>query len=221
MSNAQHPGNAEPQLGTEKEWYSRGYLPHRDKINLLQSITFRLADSLPQIRLKQLEEELSHLPENERNKQKRIKMEAWLDSSIGCCALSHPQVATVVQETFIKFDGVKYNLLAWCIMPNHVHILIEPLISLHRIVQSWKSYTGRWALKHNTELGLGVPGSRTFWMREYWDRYIRDTQHLKSVVEYILNNPVKAGICHTPENFKFSGINKKNVTQYTEEETRT
>ena len=81
--------------------------------------------------------------------------------------------------------------------------------------------TGRWALKHNAELGLGVPNSGTFWMREYWDRYIRDTQHLKSVVEYILNNPVKARICHTPENFKFSGINKKNVTQYTEEETRT
>jgi REP element-mobilizing transposase RayT len=68
------------------------------------------------------------------------------------------------------------------------------------IVQSWKSFTAKWALSHNAELGLGIPkpiGStkNQFWMREYWDRYIRDEKHFHAVVNYIHNNPVKAGFC--------------------------
>ena len=74
-----------------------------------------------------------------------------------------------------------------------------------KIVQSWKSYTGRWVLAHNAELGLGVPGSspgKAFWMREYWDRYIRDKKHYEAVVDYIHNNPVKAGLCTTATNWR-------------------
>ena len=81
-------------------------------------------------------------------------------------------------------------------MPYHVHALIDPKEPLGRIVQSWKSYTGRWILTHNAELGLGVPGKEC-WMREYWDRYIRDKNHLRQVIHYIHDNPVKAGLCRT------------------------
>ena len=88
-------------------------------------------------------------------------------------------------------------------MPNHVHVLIAPKESLFKIVQSWKSYTGRWAMKKNAELGLGIPG-RAFWMREYWDRYIRDERHFQSVVEYIHMNPVKAGLCREPQDWPWS-----------------
>jgi putative transposase len=77
---------------------------------------------------------------------------------MGCCALRHPAVAGVVQETLLHFDGERYRLLAWCIMPNHVHVLMDPQAALGKIVQSWKSYTGRWAMEKNAELGLGVPG---------------------------------------------------------------
>ena len=55
------------------------------------------------------------------------------------------------------FD-VKYCQIAWCIMPNHVSVLIEALIELGKIIQSWKSFTGRWVMQHNAELELGVPG---------------------------------------------------------------
>jgi len=186
-----------------KEWRSRGYIPHRDKIHLLQSITFRLADSFPQNILLELEEELLKLPREEQDLEKRKKIEHWLDSGIGCCALKHPKMALIMQDTLLKFDSESYFLFAWCIMPNHVHVLIEPYISLSKIIQSWKSFTGRWALKHNAELELGVPG-KSFWMREYWDRFIRNEKHFNNVIEYIHNNPVKANLVTKKENWKWS-----------------
>jgi len=186
-----------------KEWRSRGYIPHRDKIHLLQSITFRLADSLPQNILLELEEELLKLPREEQDLEKRKKIEHWLDSGIGCCALRHPKMALIMQDTLLKFDSESYFLFAWCIMPNHVHVLIEPHISLSKIIQSWKSFTGRWALKHNVELGLGVPG-KSFWMRVYWYRFIRNEKHFNNVIEYIHNNPVKANLVTKKENWKWS-----------------
>jgi putative transposase len=196
-------GNAEPQLGKSeaelglraptKGWYSRGYLPHFDAGQILQSITFRLADALPQDKLDQLAQEL---PDSAQSLERRRKIEQWMDAGMGCCALRHPQMAALMQETLQKFDGERYRLIAWCIMPNHVHVLIEPLASLPKIVQSWKSFTGRWALAHAAELGLGVPvHSNAFWMRDYWDRYIRNEKHLQAVIDYIHENPVAAGLC--------------------------
>src|SRR5262249_8572142 len=91
-------------------------------------------------------------------------------------------------------------------MPNHVHVLIKPRASLPKIVQSWKSYTGRWAIARNAELGLGVPG-RAFWMRDYWDRYIRDERHFQRVVDYIHWNPVKAGLCRESHDWPWSSAN--------------
>ncbi|MDO9424123.1 MAG: transposase [Methylobacter sp.] len=220
-----NPGNAKPQLGATnnqkvkreeaelglgvpapaqarapKGWYSRGYLPHLDVPDIVQFITFRLADSLPQTVLKQLEQELVQIPISMRERERRKKIEQWLDAGLGCCALAHPRMAEVMQQTLQIFDGERYRLIAWCIMPNHVHVLIEPAISLPNILQSWKSFTGSWAISHNAELGLGVPVAtgatkNQFWMREYWDRYIRDEKHFHSTIDYIHNNPVKAGLC--------------------------
>ncbi|MCW8127684.1 REP-associated tyrosine transposase [Microbulbifer halophilus] len=103
----------------------------------------------------------------------------------------------------LKFDGIRYLLIAWCIMPNHVHLLLDPKESLAKIVQSWKSYTGRWALRMNAELELDAPREK-FWMRDYWDRYIRDQEHFERVVDYIHKNPVKAGLCSRPEDWHWS-----------------
>jgi len=187
-------GLGAPAAPGHKGWYSRGYLPHFDAEKALQFVTFRLADALPQEKLRQLEQEIAHVPAASRDRKRRQRIEQWLDAGMGCCALRHPRMAEVMQQTLQKFDGERYRLIAWCIMPNHVHVLIETLAPLARIVQSWKSFSGRWALSHNAELGLGVPG-REFWMREYWDRYIRDEAHFHSVENYIHNNPAKAGLC--------------------------
>jgi type I restriction enzyme R subunit/putative DNA methylase len=195
---------AKPEPGASgKSWYSRGYLPHCDEPGLLQSVTFRLADSLPQEKLRQLKSELAALPEEKRDTQRRVKIENWLDAGMGCCALRHPALAAVVENALLHSDGSRYRLLAWCIMPNHVHVLIQQWISLPVIVQSWKSFSGRWAMAHNAKLELGVPGKR-LWMREAWDRFIRDEEHLRATIDYIHGNPVKAHLCQSAEDWLWS-----------------
>jgi type I restriction enzyme R subunit/putative DNA methylase len=212
------PGSAEPQLGEKTiedraelgrgvpggdGWYSRGYLPHFDAPGTVQFVTFRLADSLPQSKLREIERELVEIPSGKIDAERRKKVESWLDAGLGSCALKHPKVAVLMQETLLKWDGDRYRLLAWCIMPNHVHVLVETKSELSKIVQSWKSFTGRWAMAKNAELGLGVPGT-AFWMREYWDRFIRDEQHFEKVRAYIENNPLAAGLCAGAEDWPWS-----------------
>ncbi len=192
-----------PGAAVHPGWTSRGYLPHFDEIGLIQSLTFRLADSLPQEKLRQLERELAQQPKSKQDLERRKRLERWLDAGLGCSALAHPQVAETLESTLLRFDGSRYQLLAWCIMPTHVHALIETREPLARIVQSWKSYTGRWALAHNAQLRLGIPG-KAFWMRDYWDRFIRDTKHLRQAIDYIEQNPVKAGLCATPPAWPWS-----------------
>ena len=218
-------GNAELQLGLSRafglsrasgpsrpehipppKWHRR-YLPHCDTRLHFQSITFRLADSLPRERLRALEEELAILPPERIDAERRRRIEAWLDAGMGCCALRHPKVAALVRDALLHFDGERYDLVAWCIMPNHVHVLIRPNDALPRIVQAWKSFTGRRAMAWNAALELGVPG-RSFWMREYWDRFIRDERHFQRVIDYIHHNPVKAGLCASPEDWPWSSVGK-------------
>ncbi|MDP2238384.1 MAG: HsdR family type I site-specific deoxyribonuclease [Bacteroidales bacterium] len=181
-------------FGYPEEWH-RGNLPHRNKEGLIQSITFRIADSLPQSILKEIESEIKHLSEEKRDIEKRKKYEYWLDKGLGCCALANREMAQVVQEALLHHKGDMYDLLAWSIMPNHVHVLIKTTGDLVRIVQSWKSFTGKWALQNNKKFNLGIDkDAKQFWMPEYWDRFIRDEEHFNNAVRYILNNPVKANL---------------------------
>ena len=189
--------------GAARSWYSRGYLPHRDERHLLQSITYRLADSLPREKLRELEDELRTLPADRRDSVKRQRIERWLDAGMGSCALRHPEVARYVQNAFLHFHGERYHLHAWCIMPNHVHVLLQPCVV---IVQGWKSFTARWVFRNAANLGLQLPQREVgrFWMREYWDRYIRNESHYRKTVDYIHQNPVSAGLCPTPEAWPWS-----------------
>jgi len=211
------PGIAEPQLGsTHRGWYSRGYLPHCDYPGLLQAITYRLADSLPAAVLEQMDANLRRLPPRQRDRERRQRIEDWLDAGHGCCVLRTPEAAACVVDTWRHFAGVRYDLIAWVVMPNHVHVLIRVYegVLLGKIVQSWKSYTGR-RIRGMMEEGRararrsqggrsqeGQPGG--VWMREYWDRYIRDERHFEAMVRYIHDNPVKAGLAKKAENWPWS-----------------
>lgn len=197
------PGDASASKITP-EWRSRGYLPHRDRARLVQSITFRLADSLPQSLLTRMEQRLLHEAEDRRDIERRRAIEQWLDAGEGCCALGHPEAAACVQSALLHFDGDRYRVLAWVTMPNHVHVLIEPADAVSRIVHSWKSFTAHWLLQHNHRLALGIPDSNQVWMREYWDRFIRDVDHLRATINYIHRNPVKAGLCRDPGDWRWS-----------------
>jgi hypothetical protein len=133
-------------LGDEEpHWHSRGYLPHLDSKMLLQHVTFHLADSLPEEVVERLDVELRRLPPKEQDAEHRTRIDAWLDAGHGCCVLREPSMGAMVQRSLLTFDGIRYRVMAWVVMPNHVHVLFEPMNGspVAKIVASWKSYTGR------------------------------------------------------------------------------
>lgn len=67
------------------------------------------------------------------------------DKGYGCCWLKIPEIAAIVEDNLLNFDGTRYRLLAWCVMPNHVHVMvdIEPGITLGEVCHSWRSYTAK------------------------------------------------------------------------------
>jgi hypothetical protein len=126
-------------------WYYRGYLPHFDGGEIHQSLTFRLADSFPMQRLEAGRWELRLLPPEQLNAELRRRIEDYLDLGRGMCHLRRPEIARVIEEAMLSFDDQRYHLLAWVVMPNHVHSVFLPLRghTLSEIVQSWKSYTSK------------------------------------------------------------------------------
>ncbi len=203
--NAALPANAPPG------WHSRGYLPHFESSEATQHVTFHLADSLPQTVLLRLEAELKTLPAEKRDLERRKRVDAWIDAGHGSCLLRNPALAAMVQESLLTFDSRRYRLLAWVIMPNHVHVLFQPMNgwTVAKIVASWKKFTARKICDDRRDSGEG-PGAPV-WHREYWDRYIRDQTHLQQVIEYIHRNPVKAGLAATPESWPFSSASPGNA----------
>lgn len=186
-----------------KGWYTVGRLPHFDAPHTLQFITFRLGDALPQSVLREISREVQRLPAAQRGGVQRKRIEYWLDQGLGCCILQYPEMAQVLAQSLAFHHGRRYQLLAWCIMPNHVHVVVEPTYSLPRIIQGWKSYSARWALTHAPQHGLALPRGQ-FWMRGYWDRYIRDARHLEAALSYVHQNPVAARLCERAEEWRWS-----------------
>ncbi len=177
--------------------HCRKYLPHIEG-KALQSVTFRLYDSLPKEVIQQWKNLLDNAKETQETIRLRTRIEQYEDTGYGQCFLKDPRVAQIVQDTLEFGDGAQYNLLRWCIMPNHVHVLIEvlPDNSLSTILQSWKSVSA-----HKANKVLNRTGA--FWMDEYFDRYIRTTEHLHDILEYIDYNPVRAGLSETPAQYPY------------------
>ena len=192
-------------LTPKAEWHARRGLPHWEAGETPQSITFRLADSLPRDVIERLSEaRASGLPAGETPALQRQRFESLLDSGHGECLLARPELAAIVENALLHFHGTRYRLHAWCIMPNHVHVLATPLhgFSLSSIVHSWKSFTAK---AINAALGR----SGAVWFEEYFDRAIRDDAHFAAAQAYIEANPVKAGLCAAPEAWAFSSAGEK------------
>ena len=168
------------------EWHTGGNLPHLESIRLHQMVTYRLADSLPRNAVSRLAHETD---DEQGNAAYRKRLDALLDAGHGSCILRRADIAEIVRAAWVHDDGNRYHLRAWCIMPNHVHVLFQPLApwTLASIVKSWKQYTSRHINRQTGNMG-------TLWQCEYWDRYIRDAAHYRAAIDYILQNPVKAGL---------------------------
>jgi putative transposase len=185
-----------------KGWHSRGYLPHLDAAGEIQALTFRLADALPAKVVAGWKKEMERDPAGSE-KALRIKIARYEDAGHGSCLLRVPVCAEIVQNAFLHFDGIRYRLLEWCVMPNHVHVLIHCCfnITLGEIIRSWKTYTAREISKHTGDNGK-------LWALDYFDRYIRDLDHLADARSYIRNNPVKAGLCQRLEDWPWSSASQ-------------
>ena len=180
-------------------WRSRGYLPHFDQTGLVQAIAFRLVDSLPRSFLELCERKLAGLSSNKRQTERQKRIDAMLDRGAGECHLRDPRVAETVENALLFFDSQRYNLLCWCIMPNHVHTMIEtrPGYPLELVLHSWKSFTSKEANRILDRTGK-------FWQEEYHDRYIRDDDHYANTFRYIEENPVKAGLVAKADDWRWS-----------------
>jgi len=180
-------------------WHSRGYLPHFDGRVIPQFISIHLADSVPKTVIEKWKRELDTKNSTQDKILLQNRIERYADQGFGEALLKDHRVAEMVQETLLGDDGKKYRLSAWVVMPNHVHLLAAGFenYTVSDIMQSFKSLTA-----HKSNRLLGRSGQ--FWMLDYFDRYIRNVKHYKKTVEYIENNPVKAGLCSKPEEYRFS-----------------
>lgn len=198
-ASEQKPRQLPRQTPEISPWKSRGYLPHFDIPGRVQSVTFRLIDSLPRDFLDKCERELAAMPANKRRVEKERRIAAMLDRGFGECHLRDPRVAGVVENALLFFDTERYRLLCWCVMPNHVHTMMEtlPQYSLGEVLHSWKSYTSK-------EVNRILNRRGRFWQTEYHDRFIRDDEHYANTFRYIEENPVKAGLVDNAEDWRWS-----------------
>jgi REP element-mobilizing transposase RayT len=201
-------------------WHSRGYLPHLKREGAAYFVTFRLADSLPRevrdqmaerLRARRLADEVDvadapdEAARRAAQREEFARMEAWLDAGAGSCVLREPEVAALMAGALRHFEGERYRLPAWVVMPNHVHALIVPMGEhvLGEIVGSWKQYVAR-RVGAVRGAGTAATASGSLWQRESFDRWVRDEVERARTVAYIERNPVKAGLCARPEAWRWS-----------------
>ena len=120
------------------------------------------------------------------------RVERWLDEGMGRCVLGQAVLAAWVTRALHHFDDDRYELGGYVVMPNHVHVIVRPLLweryPLEELVGSWKKYSSRRIQRELQEHG-------NLWQDESYDRIIRDGEHLWRVVQYLGSNPERAGLC--------------------------
>ena len=198
-SSAHLHGALQPRYG-EVHIRNRGRLPHWEKEEGLYFITFHLADSLPQSVLAKIaarhrileaakENKATLLPEQKAllASYSHTRIEEYFDRGAGLCPFNHHRIAGAMAAALRFREGKDYRLIAWCIMPNHVHVVVRlvPGQELARVVKAWKNFSAKAANQ-----ALGRKGR--FWQREYFDRLIRNGDEFDRAIRYVVENPAKA-----------------------------
>ncbi len=169
----------------------RRYLPHIYVIGAPLFVTFRLHGSLPPGR---------HFEDKRLTAgQQFLCLDQLLDrGTFGPLYLKIPAIAEIVVRAIHRGAASDYTLHAWVVMPNHVHLLMTVLNDVSNALQKLKGVA---AMEANQNLGLrGNP----FWQRESYDRLVRDEAEFRRVKNYILQNPVKAGLAPSSEKYRWS-----------------
>jgi tRNA threonylcarbamoyl adenosine modification protein (Sua5/YciO/YrdC/YwlC family) len=179
------------------------YLPHWTQEHATYAVTFRLADALPAKVIADWEYERHDTIERARRQNRELtdaeqrrlaklfsdKLESYLDAGHGECWLRDKRIAKVVTDALLHFDGERYELFAWCVMPNHVHVVLRPTRghTLSDILHTWKSFTAQ-------RVNRLLHREGKFWQPEPYDHLIRDERDLRNQVRYVIQNPTKAGL---------------------------
>lgn len=154
-------------------------LPHIDMIGYYQFVTFRTYDSIDDFLKRLSNEDIS-------TNKKQYKIDNYLDNSFNGCYLND-NIVGYLKDFFINKHKDIYKLIAFCIMPNHIHLLFKQNIELDKIMKTLKGSSSNAINKL-----LGKKGK--FWESGYYDKAIRDEKHFMITYEYIKNNPIKAGL---------------------------
>jgi len=184
------------------------FLPHWKLDGGIYAATFRLADSLPAEVFEKLHAKkrilLAQLADVTRSAGSRSALERMLelraelanlqtaeidlelDRGHGSCLFRDDRCASLVAEALRHSDGTRYSLLAWCVMPNHVHVVLKTMAGedLEKILHSWKSFTAHEINKIRNATGA-------VWQKESYDHLIRDGEDLNNQVTYVLAKPRK------------------------------
>jgi REP element-mobilizing transposase RayT len=173
-------------------------LPHWQQAGAIYFVTFRLADAIPihvlsewrssrEAWLRVHPQPWTQSTEQEYHKHFSGAIERWLDAGHGSCLLRRSDCAAIVDNTLRHFDGQRVALISSVVMPNHVHVLFvqNQEVPLDKLLSSWKGFSTR-------SINRSLRRSGTLWQRDYFDRLVRDQQHLVNCVRYIRRNPEKA-----------------------------
>jgi len=187
-------------------------LPHWEQPGATYFITFRTADSIPAdvmrawkrsrddwLRRQKINplsrswreklRELSPSQREEFHERFTVKFHNLLDAGHGACLLKRPELAAIVASSLRHFDGDRYNLGDFVVMPNHVHLIVQMLgeIGAKEQCKSWKHFTARLINK-----ATGATGS--FWQTESFDHLVRTSEQFDWIRRYIAENPIKANL---------------------------
>lgn len=184
--------------------------PHWAQDGVVVFITWRTLDSMPKATVerwssdrhrwlvahnidpteKGWKSQIQALPQDQMLEYHDLFTTRWhdeLDACHGSCVLGQPEIADIVQNSFLHFNGDRYELLRFVIMPNHIHLLATFPDKEAMLAQcdSWKHFTGR-----EINRRLGTQGR--FWQQDAFDHLVRHEHQFRRLCDYIAQNPVKA-----------------------------
>ena len=184
-------GTKDPRQLPYSPGHSRGRLPHLEKHGCTYFVTFCLIAAAPAhaARRRKLQNGSTAL-DIARFSEPSTKPRDPL--------LSDPRLAAIVETALLHFQGERFALHAWVVMPDHVHVIVTPFThTLSEVLQSWKSFTA-----HRINQALGRSG--TVWQSESFDHIVRSNADYERFVDYVERNPVEAGLCDAPADWPFS-----------------
>ena len=168
-------------------------LPHWEVIGQPLFVTFRLHGSLPSNRV--------FPPAKLTSGRAFLAMDRILGKAQhGPVFLRQPEIARLVVQALTDGEArfQRYHLHSFVVMPNHVHLLVTPLVTARQWLGPLKGFTGYRA--NRTLSRLGAP----FWQDESYDHLVRSDEEFRRVERYIEFNPVRAGLTASPEQFPWS-----------------